>query len=126
MLRLHRIHVAYSSINNQNYSSLSHFHTLQNSPASGSQTCSSRYPIQGRNYVLLPSIFCVIKRRQPVYLCLYCGFGSALPPKEAHITPGVHLPPLWEPLVQTIKNIPLLFPVRFAFFRSFNFKPKLY
>jgi len=27
------------------------------------------------------------------------GFGSALPPKESHVTPGGNLPPVWEPLV---------------------------
>jgi len=29
----------------------------------------------------------------------HCGFGSALPHEEPHITPGSNLPPVWEPLV---------------------------
>jgi len=33
---------------------------------SGFQTCSSRYPNQSRGYVLLSSIFCVVKRTQPI------------------------------------------------------------
>jgi len=28
----------------------------------------------------------------------HCGFGSALPHEEPHITPGSNLPPVWEPL----------------------------
>jgi len=27
------------------------------------------------------------------------GFGSALPTKESHITPGGNLPPVWESLL---------------------------
>ena len=45
----------------------------------GFQTCSNRYPNQGGNYILLPSIF----------------LGSALPPEESHITPrGLFTPSL--------------------------------
>jgi len=29
----------------------------------------------------------------------HCDFGSALPPKGSHITPGVNLPPVWERLL---------------------------
>ena len=40
----------------------------------GSQTCLRRCPNTGSDYVLLPSIFCVVKRAQPVFLCLYCSY----------------------------------------------------
>jgi len=63
---------------------------------SGSQSCSSRYPSQGSDYVSLPSIFCVVKKATSYSTEQHCGFRSSLPPEESHITPN--LPPVWEPL----------------------------
>ena len=55
---------------------------------SGSQTYSSRYPNQGSDYVLLPSIFCLVKKATSYNTEQHCGFRSSLPPEESHSTPS--------------------------------------
>jgi len=82
------------------------YRTLQ---SSCSQTCSSRYPNQGSNYVLLPtnknfshfmSKFLlqwslIIQNNNVVWFCVT--------PQESHISPGGNLPPIWEPLLQSMR-----------------------
>ena len=57
---------------------------------------SGRYQNQVRDYVLLlyPQYFAVIAHNTEQH----CGFGSALPPEESHITTGGNLSPVLEPL----------------------------
>jgi len=50
--------------------------------ASGSQTCSGRYPSQGRDY---PQYFAVIAQNTQQH----CGFCSALTPEELPIIPSL-------------------------------------
>jgi len=59
-----------------------------------SQTCSNRYPNQGSDSVLLPSIKIFSYFRSKISSAVithnteqHCGFGSALPIVESHITP---------------------------------------
>jgi len=71
---------------------------------SGSQTFSSRYPHQGSDYILLPSIFWVVKRKQIVIIQISTAvFVPRYPPKYRILPPGGNLPPVWEPLVYTLK-----------------------
>jgi len=62
---------------------------------SSSQTYSSRYPNQGFNYVLLPSIFCVVKKATSCNTEHHCGFRYPL--TNCKLYPGSNLPPVWEP-----------------------------
>jgi len=58
----------------------------------GFQTCLSRYPNQGSNYVLLSSIFCVVKRTQPVLVPLASKiyFIVVLVPSSPRRVPSFH------------------------------------
>jgi len=73
--------------------------------ASGSQTCSNRYPNQGSDYVLLPTnkkfshfmwkiSFAVIAHNTKQK----CGLVLRYPSKNRIFPPGGNLPPDWEPL----------------------------
>jgi len=57
---------------------------------SASQTCPSRNPNQGSDYVLLVFTLNILRRKKNTEQ--HSGFGTALPTEESYITHGGNLP----------------------------------
>ena len=65
----------------------------------GSQIYSSRYLNQESDYVLLPSIFCVVKKQPVMIQNNIVVFVPRYPPKNRLLPPGSILTPVWQPLL---------------------------